>query len=77
MNDTEALCEEVWFLCDKEWAKSILKDKTIKINKYERNLLNHVVLNDFLVEYEEESKTLIQKFQHYLDKIFSVIPFLN
>jgi hypothetical protein len=67
----EHFCEEVWFSRDKECAKIMLKNKMTKMTKYERSLLNHVVVSDDIVEYEEEPLSFVEMAQLAIDNFFS------
>jgi len=77
VEDMENYCEEIWFLNDKDLAKAALKNKTPDMTKYEQNLLNHVILNDYLFDYEESEVPILEKLQIALDKVFSLFPFLR
>jgi len=73
MTSMENFCEQVWFSRDKDCAKIMLKTKMTRMTVYERSLLNHVVVSEDIVEYENSPPNIFEKVQVALDRFFSIL----
>jgi hypothetical protein len=51
----------------------MLKTKMTRMTVYERSLLNHVVVSEDIVEYENSPPNIFEKVQVALDRFFSIL----